>query len=189
MASPHPIRIVPSGRLGRADIETTAGRITVVTASPGSIAAAALAARRAIRLAGDEVAGTVSLRSATDLDLAAQQAAAAARCGVTVGLGGDVAIAGPPPESGWRIGLAGWSVSMSAGGVATARTRGNESLWRSITVAADTWRAARSAAGRAIDRGQEAVLWLCANDLRGRLVRGDGSVTFAGVWPLERPAA
>lgn len=39
-------------------------------------------------------------------DRAADAAAAATGCGVLVGLGGDLATAGPPPEGGWLIALA-----------------------------------------------------------------------------------
>ena len=39
-------------------------------------------------------------------DRAAQRAAAATGSGVLVGLGGDLAMAGPAPEGGWRIALA-----------------------------------------------------------------------------------
>jgi thiamine biosynthesis lipoprotein ApbE len=36
-------------------------------------------------------------------DRSAARLAAALGCGVLVGLGGDIAVAGPPPEGGWRI--------------------------------------------------------------------------------------
>ncbi|HWE56460.1 MAG TPA: hypothetical protein VG435_13170 [Acidimicrobiales bacterium] len=190
MPSPQPIRITRTGRMGRADLDTAAGRVTVITASPGSIARAAVAARRSIgRLSADQVPGTISLRSAVDLDLAVEQAAEAAGCGVTVTMAGDVSIAGPSPAPGWRIGLRDWSIRMPAGGLATARNQGPDGAWRSITVAANTWRAARTAAGRALERGQEAAVWLGANDLRARLVRLDGTITYSGIWPLEQPAA
>ena len=55
-----------------------------------------------------------------------------AGCGVLVSLGGDVAVAGPPPDDGWRVrvtddhaapaGAAGQTVSMSSGGLATSST-------------------------------------------------------------------
>lgn len=38
-------------------------------------------------------------------DRAAARAAAESETGVLVGLGGDVAVAGPPPEGGWPVGL------------------------------------------------------------------------------------
>ena len=36
-------------------------------------------------------------------DMAAEAAAAAAGCGVLVGLCGDIAVAGSPPDGGWQI--------------------------------------------------------------------------------------
>ncbi|MBV8429830.1 MAG: FAD:protein FMN transferase, partial [Solirubrobacterales bacterium] len=62
----------------------------------------------------DSDAGTVRLGRGVRLDLgatakalAADRAAGAAYqavgCGVLVSLGGDVSIAGPPPEEGWRV--------------------------------------------------------------------------------------
>ena len=39
-------------------------------------------------------------------DRAARQAARATGCGVLVNLGGDLSVAGPPPDGGWRIALA-----------------------------------------------------------------------------------
>ena len=39
-------------------------------------------------------------------DRAAVRIAEAAGCGVLVNLGGDIRMAGPPPEGGWRIGIA-----------------------------------------------------------------------------------
>ena len=41
-------------------------------------------------------------------DRSASQAAAAAGCGVLVGLGGDIAIAGDPPVGGWSVRVADW---------------------------------------------------------------------------------
>ncbi|TKA04945.1 FAD:protein FMN transferase [Actinacidiphila oryziradicis] len=67
---------------------------------------------RRVRL--DRAAGTVTMPPGTRLDLgatakawaadrAAQMLAAASGCGVLVSLGGDTAVAGKPPEGGWRI--------------------------------------------------------------------------------------
>ncbi|MGW5774404.1 FAD:protein FMN transferase [Streptomyces longwoodensis] len=50
-----------------------------------------------------DLGATAKARTA---DRAARQAAAATGCGVLVGLGGDLAVAGPAPEGGWRIALA-----------------------------------------------------------------------------------
>ena len=62
----------------------------------------------------DEAAGLVSLPAGVCLDLgatakawaadrAAARIAAEVGCGVLVNLGGDIAVAGPPPHGGWRI--------------------------------------------------------------------------------------
>ncbi|MFF8991963.1 FAD:protein FMN transferase [Streptomyces sp. NPDC014983] len=66
-------------------------------------------------------------------DRAARHAAAATGCGVLVGLGGDLATAGPAPEDGWRIALAddharpatdhGPAVAITGGALATSGIR------------------------------------------------------------------
>ncbi|MBV8385428.1 MAG: FAD:protein FMN transferase [Acidimicrobiia bacterium] len=90
---------------------------------------------------GDD--GTVRMPAGVQLDLgatakawaadvAAARAAGALGCGVLVSLGGDVAVAGPAPRSGWKVGLADWHgaadrdvaalITVDAGGVATSST-------------------------------------------------------------------
>ncbi|WP_327374120.1 FAD:protein FMN transferase [Streptomyces sp. NBC_01216] len=66
-------------------------------------------------------------------DRAARQAATLTGCGVLVGLGGDLATAGPAPEGGWRIALAddharpdpqgGAAVAVTGGALATSGIR------------------------------------------------------------------
>jgi thiamine biosynthesis lipoprotein len=91
----------------------------------------------------DSAAATVSVPRGVVLDLgatakalAADRAAAAASrrvgCGVAVGLGGDFALAGAPPEPGWRIRVTddhrsgttapGQWISLRSGGLATSST-------------------------------------------------------------------
>jgi thiamine biosynthesis lipoprotein len=63
-------------------------------------------------------------------DLAARAAASATGCGVLVSLGGDVAVAGPPPLGGWKVrvaddsrakpGTPGQTVELHSGGLATS---------------------------------------------------------------------
>jgi thiamine biosynthesis lipoprotein len=58
--------------------------------------------------------------------------AAEAHCGVLVSLGGDIAVAGPPPEGGWRVRVTddhaagpdapGQTVTIRSGGLATSST-------------------------------------------------------------------
>jgi thiamine biosynthesis lipoprotein len=65
-------------------------------------------------------------------DRCAAKAAGKLGCGVLVSLGGDVAVAGPPPAQGWRIrvtddhaapdGSPGQTVSIHGGGLATSST-------------------------------------------------------------------
>ncbi|HWN33314.1 MAG TPA: FAD:protein FMN transferase [Pseudonocardia sp.] len=65
-------------------------------------------------------------------DRAAHRAAEAAGCGVLVGLGGDLGIAGTPPEGGWRVAVAddhrdaldtpAQIISVASGGLATSST-------------------------------------------------------------------
>ena len=65
-------------------------------------------------------------------DRCAEQIASQLDCGVLVSLGGDVAVAGPPPPGGWRIRVTddhaapssapGQTVAISTGGLATSST-------------------------------------------------------------------
>jgi FAD:protein FMN transferase len=65
-------------------------------------------------------------------DRCAEQIAASLGCGVLVSLGGDVAVAGPPPPEGWRIrvtddsaapdSVPGQTVTITSGGLATSST-------------------------------------------------------------------
>ncbi len=65
-------------------------------------------------------------------DRCAEQIAAMLGCGVLVSLGGDVAVAGPPPAEGWRIKVTddsaapasapGQTVTITSGGLATSST-------------------------------------------------------------------
>jgi thiamine biosynthesis lipoprotein len=105
-------------------------------------------------------------------DVAARRAAAAVECGVLVGLGGDIAVAGPPPPLGWVIGVADWhgagaseiagSIRIEAGGVATSSTtvrrwsRGSRQLHhvvdpRTGQPAEEFWRTVSVAAASCVD--------------------------------------
>jgi FAD:protein FMN transferase len=65
-------------------------------------------------------------------DRSAEQIAAKLDCGVLVSLGGDIAVAGPPPDEGWQIRVTddhaappsapGQTVTISTGGLATSST-------------------------------------------------------------------
>lgn len=128
-------------------------------------------------------AGVVALAAGTRLDLgatakalcadlAAAAIAEATGSGVLVGLGGDIAVAGPPPEEGWSVKISldhaapldgpGPVVGVTGGGLATSSTavrtwrRGGREVHHLIDpgtsrpVAAH-WRAASVAAGSCVD--------------------------------------
>ena len=134
----------------------------------------------------DEESGLLSLPAGTRLDLGATAKAwaadrAAARiaaelgCGVLVNLGGDIAVAGPVPDGGWRVRVqditgrpdepaAGPSavIAIRSGGLATSSTatrrwrRGGDVLHhildpRSGLPAAPVWRTVSVAAGTCAD--------------------------------------
>lgn len=116
-----------------------------VTAPAPTIAK--VAGWRAIRV--DREAGTVLVPRGVTLDLgatakalaadrAAARASRRAGCGVLVGLGGDIALAGPAPQEGWRIRVTddhrkgvdapGQWVRLRSGGLATSSTTARR--WR-----------------------------------------------------------
>jgi thiamine biosynthesis lipoprotein len=151
-------------------------------------------------------------------DRAADAANAATGAAVVVGLGGDIAIAGEAPEGGWIVRVAedhtavegGQMISVRSGGVATSGTtrrtwnRGGVRLhhlidprigstagsgWRTVSVAAASCVDANVATTASIVMGNEAVDWLSARGLPGRLVTGDGRVVVVGGWPAPSSAA
>ena len=131
----------------------------------------------------DRARSTVRIPPTVDLDfgatakaLCADRAAAtiadATRAGVLVSLGGDVAVAGPPPEGGWAVLIAddhkagpesaGQQIQVQSGGVATSGTtvrrwrRGAEELHHLIDPetgrpASEYWRTASVAAATCVD--------------------------------------
>ncbi|WP_340375337.1 FAD:protein FMN transferase [Streptomyces sp. SS7] len=105
-------------------------------------------------------------------DRAARRAASATGCGVLVGLGGDLAVAGTAPEGGWRIALAedhaqpvtepGPAVAVTGGALATsgirvrAWRRGGRTLHHIVDPAtgepaAAVWRTVTVAAATCVD--------------------------------------
>lgn len=103
---------------------------------------------RAVDLRDDELRVRIPAGTAVDLgatakglasDMAAADASAEGACGVLVNLGGDLAVAGPPPANGWPVAVTDLSdpdlpdgpaqtVAVSAGGLATSSTRARR--WR-----------------------------------------------------------
>ncbi len=183
--------------------------------------AVAVAPAGEVRL--DAAAGTVSVSGGARLDLGATAKALAAdraarlaheRTGaaVLVNLGGDIAIAGPAPDSGWRVHVGddhaavagGQVVTLQGGGLATSSTtvrrwrsggaarhhivdpatgESCEDVWRTATVAAATCVDANAAATAAIVRGHAAPAWLTERALPSRLVAASGDVTCIAGWP------
>ena len=152
-----------AARLTDGDVDPTCGRslaalgydrdfaIVRQDVSPASLPPVAGGGWRAIRL--DTDGGTVTVPAGVLLDLgatakalaadrAAAAIAAATHAGVLVNLGGDIAVAGPPPAPGWLVGVAddarfdtttdsvriSQSVLISDGGLATSSVLGRS--WR-----------------------------------------------------------
>jgi thiamine biosynthesis lipoprotein len=131
----------------------------------------------------DEAAGRARLRDGAQLDLGATAKAWAADrcasliagrlgCGVLVSLGGDIAVAGPPPGAGWRVRVTddhaagpeapGQTVAVAAGGLATssvtvrAWSSGGQQVHHIIDpatgrAAQTCWRTVSVAAGTCVD--------------------------------------
>jgi FAD:protein FMN transferase len=87
---------------------------------------------RRVRLTGGAQLDLGATAKAWAADQCADRIATALGCGVLVSLGGDVAVAGPPPPAGWRIkatddsaapdSAPGQTVSITSGGLATSST-------------------------------------------------------------------
>lgn len=148
-------------------------------------------------------------------DMAAQEAAEAAGCGVLVGLCGDIAVAGEPPDGGWQIRVTddhrdgdapGQTVAIEVGGLATSsvtvRRAGTEpnaahhlidprtgspvaGPWRTVSVTAGSCLDANTASTAAIVLGDAAPDWLEASRAPARLVAHDGTVRHLSGWPHE----
>jgi thiamine biosynthesis lipoprotein len=157
---------------------------------------------------------------ATAKALAADRAAAAAAApgvGALVNLGGDIAVAGPPPAGGWAVRVAddhqappdapGQTLAISTGGLATSSTTvrrwGKDahhiidprtglpavSPWRTVSVAAASCLDANIASTAAIVLGDDAPGWLEARGLPARLVDQDGGTLALAGWPRALEAA
>ena len=169
----------------------------------------------------DSAAHALAIPAGTTIDLGASGKAWAADMaaalvekelgiGVLVECGGDVAVSGPAPVTGWPvrvvedIGLpGGQDVVLRDGGLATSGTasrrwrRGGVELhdiidpatglpaktpWTMVTVAAATCVEANAASTAALIMGESAPAWLDELKLPARLVRADGGVQYAGGW-------
>ncbi len=168
-------------------------------------------------------AGVVLDLGATAKALAADRAAARVAevtgVAVLVSLGGDISVAGSPPE-GWPIGIAldcatspssaDVVVALGQGGLASSGTsvrtwrRGGRRLhhivdpktgdsartcWHLVSVAASSCVVANAASTAAIVWGEAAPPRLSAMGLACRLVGNDGSVVVLNGWPPDPPGA
>ena len=152
-------------------------------------------------------------------DRTASRIAEAFGCGALVSLGGDISVAGAPPRSGWVVQVADDheapragdpAIAVSSGGIATSSStvrrwttdRGTAhhvidprtalpavTPWRTVSVCATSCVEANVCALGAMMLGREAPEWIGAGGLHARLVRHDGSTTYAGAWPVEAEAA
>jgi thiamine biosynthesis lipoprotein len=157
-----------------------------------------------------------------ELDLGATaKARAADRCahlvatelgvGALVGLGGDIATAGPAPQGGWpvlvqdgpnqpacTIGLPAGSALATSSTITRTWSAGGRrvhhivdpttglpapSRWRTVSVAAPTCVAANTLATAAIVRGRAATAMLWTAGMPARLVDARGRVTTVAAWP------
>jgi thiamine biosynthesis lipoprotein len=154
-----------------------------------------------------------STAKAWTADRAARRVADRLGVGVLVGLGGDLATAGPGPAGGWRVLVRDHAddpsvvVALPAGAaMATSSTRsrrwrsgGREvhhvldpatcqpvaDVWRCITVAARNCVTANIHSTAALVQGARAISWLQGRGLPARLIRADGSVTVINHWPAD----
>jgi thiamine biosynthesis lipoprotein len=150
-------------------------------------------------------------------DRIAERVSVTLGCGVLVSLGGDIAVGGPSPFGGFRVGLADVSgavqaretVAIASGGLATSGTMsrqwrlGNDvvnhivdpstglsptPVWRTVTVTAASCVDANAASTAAMVKGATAVRWLDSLQLPSRLVAVDGRILRVAGWPAGASA-
>lgn len=113
-------------RAGGATFAVTAGTV------PGWRNVRLEAGRHAVRLAGGAQLDLGSTAKAWAADHCAGLIAATLGCGTLISLGGDIAVAGPPPGDGWQVkatddhaaaaDAGGQTVTIRSGGLATSST-------------------------------------------------------------------
>ncbi|MGF6882715.1 thiamine biosynthesis lipoprotein [Nocardia sp. GAS34] len=193
--SPEPVRVVVNRRADWTQVHLTERTVTV---PPGVLldlgaTAKAHAADRCARLVMEQLG-----------------------CGVLVGLGGDIATAGPAPASGWQILVQdggnepGTRIRLPEGAaLATSSTlrrrwrRGAElvhhivdprncvaaePVWRTVSVAAASCVTANAMTTAAVVRGRSAPARLRESGMPARVVGRDGEVLTLGGWPAESTA-
>lgn len=143
-------------------------------------------------------------------DLIAAELAATGTGGFLIDLGGDIAVSGPPPSSGWAIGVRDWNgvvaqtVRSSGQAFATSSTRlrtwvqhgiprhhildprtGHpaRSRWAQVTCAGPDTVQANAASTAAIILDDQAPRWLSERHVPALLMTGDGDVVTTSGWP------
>ncbi len=144
-------------------------------------------------------------------DRAAELVHRALGTGVLVALGGDIATAGPAPDSGWqvlvqdrpedpadRIELSPGAAVATSSTVARQWRRGGRPVhhvvdprtgqparpvWRSVTVVGPTCLIANAVSTASIVRGETAPAWVAGLGLPARFLRSDGSTLTTHGWP------
>ncbi|CCH78345.1 ApbE family lipoprotein (fragment) [Nostocoides japonicum T1-X7] len=176
----------------------------------------------------DPLARTLSVPQGTVLDLGATAKAHAADVtarllldrlpgGFLVNLGGDLAVSGPSPRGGWRVGVE--ALDGTVAEVVTTRTlclatsstirrtwaapdghgirhhivdpRTGDTArtpWALVTCAAATTLEANTVATAAVVLGDEAPAWLEARGVVARLTDHAGRITTTRGWPSHREA-
>ncbi len=143
-------------------------------------------------------------------DLIAARLAERLPGGFLVSLGGDIAVSGPAPHGGWRVGVEDADgrtlqvVTTSGQAIATSSTRLRAwvadggprhhivdprtgttapAAWAQVSCAGATALEANAASTAAVVLGPQAVAWLEARGIPARLDGLDGSVRVTSGWP------
>jgi len=168
---------------------------------------------RRLRLPSDVVLDLGATAKAAAADRCATEIATTCGTGVLVGLGGDIATAGRPPQGGWQVAVrdvapdAGTQVRLRRGtAIATSSTarrrwragetprhhivdpvtsRPAESPWRSVTVVGTSCVEANAASTACIAKASAGGSWLARTGLPARLVDHDNGVLTLGAWPRD----
>jgi thiamine biosynthesis lipoprotein len=173
------------------------------------------AGRRRVRIPRGAQLDLGATAKALATDRAAEQAATAAGCGALVSLLGDLAIAGPAPEAGWRVrvtddhrsgpGIPGQTIVLHHGGLATSSRTVRRALddparhhlldprtgrpadgpWRTASVHAATCLEANAVSTALLVAGGTAQRLLDASELPARLVGDNGAIQHLHGWPPD----
>jgi thiamine biosynthesis lipoprotein ApbE len=149
-------------------------------------------------------------------DQVAREVGSGTGCGVLVNVGGDIAVAGPPPAAGWAVrirdpdaGSTAETVSILAGGLATSDLAGRSwrqgnadfghiidpstgapavGRWRRASVAAASCLEANAASTAALVKGRRAVPWLQSLGLPALLADARGEEMRLNSWGRSEAA-